>query len=83
MTYAMLEQEFKSLSRAQQNAVALFVQFLATQKNARIGNPSADEDAPASPEVPSGDIRKLGGFEKDFYMAPDFDEPIEDFAEYM
>ena len=27
--------------------------------------------------------RKLGGYEKGFYIAPDFDEPIEDFAEYM
>ena len=79
----MIEQEFKNLSGAQQNAVALFVQFLASQKNARAGNPSADEDAPATPETPSGDIRKLGGFEKGFYMAPDFDQPIEDFAEYM
>lgn len=83
MTYAMLEKEFKSLSGAQQNAVALFVQFLATQKNTPIGNPPAGEDAPTTPETPPGDIRKLGGFEKGFYMAPDFDEPIEDFAEYM
>ncbi|MBR4170483.1 MAG: hypothetical protein IKR48_02390 [Kiritimatiellae bacterium] len=27
--------------------------------------------------------RKLGGFEKGFYMAPDFDAPLEEFAEYM
>ena len=27
--------------------------------------------------------RKLGGFEDGFYMAPDFDAPLEEFAEYM
>lgn len=27
--------------------------------------------------------RKLGGFEKGYYMAPDFDAPLPDFAEYM
>ena len=27
--------------------------------------------------------RRLGGFEKGFYMAPDFDAPLEEFAEYM
>ena len=27
--------------------------------------------------------RKLGGFEEGFYMAPDFDAPLEEFAEYM
>ena len=83
MTYAMFEQEFKNLSGAQQNAVALFVQFLATQNNARSGKPQTGEEFPPPPEVPSGDLRKLGGFEKGFYMAPDFDEPVADFAEYM
>lgn len=83
MTFAMLEKEFKSLSGAQQNAVALFVQFLATQNNARAGKPQTGEGNPPPPEVPSGDLRQLGGFENGFYMAPDFDEPIADFAEYM
>ncbi len=27
--------------------------------------------------------RKLGGYEKGFYMSPDFDAPMEDFSEYM
>ena len=27
--------------------------------------------------------RKLGGFEEGFYMAPDFDAPLEEFAKYM
>ena len=37
---------------------------------------SGDEPKPAGK-------RRLGGFEKGFYMAQDFDEPLEDFAEYM
>ena len=27
--------------------------------------------------------RELGGFEEGFYMAQDFDAPLEEFAEYM
>ena len=27
--------------------------------------------------------RELGGFEEGFYRAPDFDAPLEEFAEYM
>ena len=30
-----------------------------------------------------GKKRKLGGFEEGFSMAPDFDEPLADFAEYI
>ena len=37
---------------------------------------------PPSDEPKSGK-RKLGGFEKGFFMAPDFDAPLEEFAEYM
>ena len=30
-----------------------------------------------------GKKRKLGGFEEGFFIAPDFDEPLTDFSEYM
>ena len=33
--------------------------------------------------APAPAKRKLGGFERGFYMAPDFDEPLTEFAEYM
>ena len=35
-------------------------------------------------EKSKGFVRKAGiGKDPDFYMSPDFDEPLEDFAEYM
>ena len=72
MPYELLEKEIKSRTDQQQEAVILFVRFLATQEADRI-------------VVSKGGVRerKLGGFEKDFYIAPDFDEPIKDFEEYM
>lgn len=34
--------------------------------------------------VPKSRPRKAGGYRKaEFWMAPDFDEPLEDFKEYM
>lgn len=68
--YATLEREIESLDEAKQNAVALFVRFLLAE-----GVPSPD--APSTPAK-----RPLGGYEAGFYMAPDFDAPLDDFAEY-
>ncbi len=68
--YATLEREIESLDEAKQNAVVLFVRFLAA------------EGAP-SPDVPPAPAKRpLGGYEAGFYMAPDFDAPLDDFAEY-
>ena len=50
--------------------------------------PIMDGDFAAShiPSLEAGNKpakRTLGGFEEGFYMAPDFDAPLEEFAEYM
>ncbi len=72
MPYELLEKELESLTVAHQEAVMLFVRFLAAQ------------DAGRTVSLGKGvRERKLGGFEKDFFMASDFDGPIEEFAEYM
>lgn len=88
MPFAMLEKDLERLDDAQQKAVVLFVRFLLAQKSGCF-----DAISPDSEEVslegypprhsPRRGERKLGGFEKGFYMAPDFDEPLPDFAEYM
>lgn len=69
--YATLEREIESLDEAKQNAVALFVRFLAAE-----GGPLSGTTPPAFSKRP------LGGYEEGFYMAPDFDAPLDDFAEY-
>ena len=43
----------------------------------------ADSSLPITEAAKKTAKRKLGGFEEGFYMAPDFDAPLEEFAEYM
>ncbi len=86
MPYAALEKEIEKLDDAQQNAVVMFVRFLLSQgTNGGGGIQEVVNDD--SPVLEKGRdkamIRKLGGFEKGFYIAPDFDAPLDDFAEYM
>ena len=88
MPFAILEKDFERLDDAQQKAVVLFVRFLLVQNGGRFDAVSADSgevppESPAPRRSPKRGERKLGGFEKGFYMAPDFDEPLADFAEYM
>ena len=89
MTSATFEKEFESLNDTQQMAVGYFIRFLLSQ------NDGFSDDAgkgvnttPFQLDVHSAFAvkpvnRKLGGFEKGYYMAPDFDAPLPDFAEYM
>lgn len=88
MPYEVLEKEIESLTDVQKKAVFLFVRFLASQDSNEIDFSSGHFGVSLAPIPPTldeikGKERKLGGFEKDFYMAPDFDEPLADFAEYM
>lgn len=87
MPYEILEKEIESLTDVQQKAVFLFVRFLASQHPGDMGGAVAGSwlsfGEAHSPGGIKGGERKLGGFEKDFYMAPDFDAPLEEFAEYM
>lgn len=88
MPYEVIEKEIENLTDVQKKAVFLFVRFLASQDSGEIDFSTGRFGVSLAP-VPStldeikGKERKLGGFEKDFYMAPDFDEPLADFAEYM
>ena len=71
MSPATLAQEIEHLDEAQQNAVALFVRFLAAQPK-------------RTPAVPSSPVPLFGVLkDKIGRIAPDFDAPIEDFAAYM
>lgn len=71
MSPATLAQEIEHLDAAQQNAVALFVRFLAAQPRHSVPLPN--------PPVPLFGVLK----DKIGRIAPDFDEPLEDFAAYM
>lgn len=76
MPYAMLEKDIQDLTTSQQDAVAMFVRFLLTQKQ-----PRRDTVAPR-PRRRRVLHRSLGGFEDGFSMSPDFDAPLPEFADY-
>ena len=86
MPYAVLEKEIEKLDETQQNAVVMFVRFLLSQgANGGGGiHEVANDDSLAREKVRGkAKMRELCGFEKGFYIAPDFDEPLDDFAGYM
>ena len=83
MPYELLEKEIKSLTDQQQEAVFLFVRFLASQDADRTSVSDDGIGLSFAGMATGARERKLGGFEKGFYMAPDFDAPLEEFAEYM
>lgn len=89
MPYALLEKDYDCLTDSQQRTVGLFVRFLLSQRGNDLDMPfSGFRDitfpvAVSNPQHTRQTERKLGGFEKGFYMSPDFDEPLDDFAEYM
>ena len=80
MPYAVLEKEVERLDETQQNAVVMFVHFLLSQKT------HVKAVAGADGKSQKRDFKTpLFGALKDKikFIAPDFDEPLEDFAEYM
>jgi len=67
MNYASVILEFKSLPDELKQQVAEFISFLTAKKNTK-----------KNPKKP-----KFGCAKGQIIMAPDFDEPLEDFKEYM
>lgn len=95
MTLAALQKEIEQLDAAQQNAVVLFVRFLASQPKsggmpafadaeaAESQPPRNDGSAPASPTHPQQRVSMFGALRGKVGMTADFDAPLEDFAAYM
>ena len=80
MPYAVLEKEIERLDETQQNTVVLFVRFLMSQKALETSAVGADE----KPSKYNYKTPLFGALkDKIKFIAPDFDEPLEDFAEYM
>ena len=70
MSYAILEKEIESLP---QSAVSEILDYV------RIIKFKLSKDEVAAPKKSMYGVWKG----EPFYMAPDFDEPLDDFAEYM
>lgn len=80
MPYAVIENKIAEILPKYEGELLQFIDFLlfkqAGEQRMQVRTPAIHLDAVGKP-------RKLGGYEKGFYMAPDFDEPLDDFAEYM
>ena len=69
---------FNAMSAAKQRTLIQFARFLNQQPEEKA------ETADATSTPPSANLLEFGSLRgKIHYIAPDFDEPIEDFAEYM
>lgn len=88
MPYAVLEKEIKSLNEAQRNTVAIFIRFLVAQGEREVSS-SVDGAGARRGRFSGakGRMKKVPLFgalkDKIKFIAPDFDEPMADFAEYM
>ena len=78
MPYAVLEDKIDKISPMYRGELLAFIDFLIFKQ----GNDASPGNA-TSDVVRSVPRRKAGGLTGDFYMAPDFDEPLECFKEYM
>ena len=74
MPYAILEEKIAGISPKYQDELVAFIDFLLFKQ--------AGETMPTAPAATGAVSRKLGGYEKGYRMAADFDEPLADFAEY-
>lgn len=77
MSPATLVQEIEQLDETQKNAVALFVRFLAAQRSL------ATDVPPEEKPVPGPRKSMFGALKGKMWISPDFDAPLEEFAEYM
>ena len=95
MPYSVLEREIRKLDAEQRNSVVMYVRFLLSQKTsaapcagkgvkARVRGGARDRGKNSVSHPKTGKIDFFGSLkDKIKFIAPDFDEPLEDFAEYM
>ncbi len=69
MTYLQLYQKIQTLPAVYQEEVADFVEFLTTRK-------TVEKPAPRKTPV-------FGSAKGQFHIKPDFDAPLDDFADYQ
>lgn len=78
MTANIIFQEIQSLPEPLQQQVLDFVQFLKTKRAGKQTKPQTDDKPDETPQ------KRIFGLAKGkIHLAPDFDEPLEDFKEYM
>ena len=83
MPYTVVKDKIAKISPQYRGELLAFIDYLIfRQKNSLPAKDAMHVAASSSPRRMAGG-RTLGGYEDGFYMAPDFDEPLECFKEYM
>lgn len=83
MPYAVVEDKIAEISPRYRGELLAFIDFLLfRQKNLVPAKKGTIKAAASSLSRRRAAGRTLGGYEDGFYMAPDFDEPLECFKEY-
>ena len=81
MPYATVEDKIAEISPQYRGELLAFIDYLIfRQRNSAAANRGSRKVASSTRRKARG--RTLGGFDKGFFMAPDFDEPLECFKEY-
>ena len=79
MPYAAVKDKVDEISPQYREELLAFLDFLIfRQKQSTISRGTASSDVTIDPPR-----RHAGGITGEFFMAPDFDEPLECFKEYM
>ena len=82
MPYAVVEDKIAEISPQYREELLAFIDFLIVRQKNSIKANGVVLNTTSRPRRKAG-RRTLGGFEEGFYIAPDFNEPLECFKEYM
>ncbi len=83
MPYAIVEDKIAEISPQYRGELLAFIDFLLYRQKNSVSVNGVSHHTASSASRRKTSRRPLGGFEDGFYMAPDFDEPLECFKEYM
>ena len=83
MPYAIVEDKIAEIAPQYRGELLAFIDFLLYRQRNSVSATGAARKAKSVAQRRNGGGRTLGGFEEGFYMAPDFDSPLECFKEYM
>ena len=79
MPYSLFEDKIAKISPQYREELGAFLDFLIFKQEGTTHVVAMTEGA----SLPHGARRRAGGLGGEFYMAPDFDAPLKEFAEYM
>ena len=83
MPYAVVEDKIAEIAPQYRGELLAFIDFLLYRQNNSVPAKGVTRKTVSSEAGRKRVGRTIGGFEDGFYMAPDFDAPLECFKEYM